>query len=530
MPAHKKVLRATQPVSIRARAAVLVTGLVALAAAGYACDGGAGAGARCSQSSDCQSELQCLQEVCVPRCVQNADCGDGNRCTSGGRCEQVVSSIGDRCASEWDCGPGQGCVLDEDDPDNDQRLAATCQAQGVGSSVGSKCAADSDCRNSLCSLGHCSQLCEVNSDCPAGTGCEWIPRIIENDSALFLGCLQSTGVLSTRIEMTSPAERLRIPVPSSARSLTVVSQVNDAVHFVGATRVVSPSGDLLFNGATSLEDLLANPIRYFRQRKISTLMIPNRAGATPSDDVEIQTGIYQIDIAATLPPFGPGTAIPEVQVFYKLDTSRKLDLHFYFLDLDEHPCQQQLGISTLDGTPVDTIDETTAPSSQGFQAYLSELKTILSSGDIQVMSTHYKDIDRADLDGIVGNDLDDLFRLADNESGMAIFFVRSLSPDGVQAQTGGTPGPPRMPKTSASGIAISVDTLCYRSWEALARVTAHSIAGQMGLWNNRDPEGSPDPISDTDGSTDNLMFFGEFGGINLSPGQKRVLGRYPGLR
>jgi hypothetical protein len=52
----------------------------------------------------------------------------------------------------------------------------------------------------------------------------------------------------------------------------------------------------------------------------------------------------------------------------------------------------------------------------------------------------------------------------------------------------------------------------------------------MGLWNNRDLEGLPDPIADTDGSTDNLMFFGESGGTDLTPGQINVLGRYPGLR
>ena len=127
-------------------------------------------------------------------------------------------------------------------------------------------------------------------------------------------------------------------------------------------------------------------------------------------------------------------------------------------------------------------------------------------------------------------DLYDLFRLAENESGIAIFFVRSLWPDGVQASIGGIPGPPRSPGTSASGIAISADTLCYRSWTDVARATAHSLASQMGLWNNRDLEGSPDPIVDTTGTTDNLMFFGEFGGKDLSPGQASVLSRYPGLQ
>ncbi len=454
----------------------------------------------------------------MPQCVQNSDCGDGYICASNGSCQPVISAIGDSCKSEWDCGLGQGCVLDDAlaDPSGSKILSATCQEQGTGSNVGSLCSVDEDCRNSLCTLGHCSQLCEVNSDCPSGTGCELIPRLIPGDSVLFKGCLQSTGVLQTEIKMSSPAERLRILVPSSAQSLTLVAQVADDVHFVGATRVVSPRGELLYSGSTELAQILANPIRYFRQRRISTLMIPN------SNTFDLETGVYQIDVASTLPPVAPGTAIPKVQVFYKLDTSRKLDLHFYFLDLDNHPCRAQFD--------VDTIDATTAQDSKDFQDYVGELSTILASADIEVGTKSYTDIDRADLDGIVDDDLEDLFRLADNDSGMAVFFVRSLSPDGVQAQNGGTPGPARMPHTSASGIAVSMDTLCYRPWSALARVTAHTIAGQMGLWNNRDPQGSPDPISDTDGSTDNLMFFGEFGGTTLSPGQKSVLGNYPGLR
>ena len=44
------------------------------------------------------------------------------------------------------------------------------------------------------------------------------------------------------------------------------------------------------------------------------------------------------------------------------------------------------------------------------------------------------------------------------------------------------------------------------------------------------PEGYFDPIPDSDLSTDNLMFFGEFAGSTLSAGQKKVLGLNPGLR
>lgn len=323
------------------------------------------------------------------------------------------------------------------------------------------------------------------------------------------------------VEMSSPAQRLYIPVPSSAQSFTLVANVGDDSHLVGATRVVSPSDALLFNGSSTPDLLETNAIRYLRSIGVSTLMVPN------SDTLTLETGIYQIDMEASLPPFGLGTEIPEITVFYKLDTSRILDLHFYFLNLEEHPCQEGFGF--------DTINAITAANSPVFLVdYLGEIRKILADGGIQTGSVTYTDIERADLDGLAEDDLDDLLSLADNESGIAIFLVRSLTPDGVQTRFGGTPGPPRSPGTAASGIAISVDTLCYRPWESLARVTAHSLGGQMGLWNNRDPIGISDPIFDTsdepDEGQDNLMFFSEFGGTNLTLGQQQVLGRYPGLR
>jgi hypothetical protein len=189
----------------------------------------------------------------------------------------------------------------------------------------------------------------------------------------------------------------------------------------------------------------------------------------------------------------------------------------------DHPCNGEFGVETLNAA--------NAAVATTFQdVYLAEFEDILSQANIDTGIIRYHDVDRADLDGLVGNDINDLLRLAENKSGVAIFFVRSLEPSGVQALIGGVPGPPMSPGTSASGIAISADTLCYRSWTKLARVTAHSAATQMGLWNNRDPDGLPDPISDTEGTTENLMFFGEFGGTSLTPGQVNVLGRYPGLR
>ncbi len=480
--------------------------------------GGPGIGAPCEGHGDCDDKYQCLAEVCAPRCESNHECGEGYRCSEKGLCNLVLAEIGDRCHSEWDCGPTQSCMLSEVDADGNGQLDASCQQQGEGSNVGSLCSADNDCRSYVCSLGHCSQVCLEANDCPSGTSCVSIPRITSEGDGLYQGCLQNAGVLQSTLTMEGATAQLLIPVPSSAKSLALVAQVNDGSHIVGATRVVSPSGQVLFRDTGLEEDFLTSPIRYSRARHVSTLLIPN------TNTLSLETGLYKVDIEASIPPFGPGTAIPEISVFYKLNQSRILDLHFYFLNLADHPCSASLTGGTLDAQNV--------ASSDGFgEKYVGEIRSIFSQANIPLGTIEYTDVDRPDLDGIVGvDDLHNLLKLAQNETGIAIFFVRSLSPDGVQTLGTTIPGPPRSPGTVSSGIAVSVDSLCYRNWETMARITAHGMASQMGLWQNRDPRGIPDPISDSDLSRNNLMFFGEFGGTELSPGQRSVLGHYPGLR
>ncbi len=505
-----------------ARCLVRLAAIAGIVICAMAC-GGAGAGAPCSSNGDCDDSYQCLNQICSPRCDRNSDCGDGYLCKSGGLCELVISELGDPCASEWDCGLGQSCILDGEDTDGNGQLASTCQEQGQGGNVGSTCTADGDCRNSLCTLGQCSQVCAALEDCPEGNFCDSIPRVLaSNDYAYFNGCLPDTATLTTKFTMESPAQRIRVPVPNSAKSFAIVASVNDSSHLVGVTRVIAPGGQRLFEEPESFEDFLTNPIRYSRSREVSTLTFPNDGLR------EIERGIYEIDIETSLPPFdGVGTAVPEVSVHYKLKESRVLDLTFYFADFEDHPCQ--------DNMTGETLTALSAEDSNAFQEeYLKEIADIFGRANIIIgPQVTYKDVNpkRPDLDGITNEqDLRSLFRTAENTQGIAIFLVRSLPFDGVQTLGTTIPGPPRTPGSSSSGIAVSMDALCYRSWNSLARVTAHSIAGQMGLWNNRDAAGIADPISDSDRSTNNLMYFGEFGDTELSAGQSRVLGLYPGLR
>ena len=53
----------------------------------------------------------------------------------------------------------------------------------------------------------------------------------------------------------------------------------------------------------------------------------------------------------------------------------------------------------------------------------------------------------------------------------------------------------------------------------------------MGLFRNVEPDSSvQDPIPDSSTGNENLMFYSEFGGTELSNGQAEMLRLYPGLR
>ncbi|HEX3476704.1 MAG TPA: hypothetical protein VHT91_16875, partial [Kofleriaceae bacterium] len=227
----------------------------------------------------------------------------------------------------------------------------------------------------------------------------------------------------------------------------------------------------------------------------------------------------------------PGSAIPHVTAVIRIGTGNALDLHFFFLDLDDHPCSAMTGNAAL-----------SAGAAQGaalFQTdYLGELKRVFGRIGIGVNAASYQDIpDRHALDGIDVADLGSLFALGTDATGIDVFFVRSLSPLGVEV-FGPSPGPAGVARTS--GIAISLDTLCYRDWRAVARLTAHAIGHYMGLYHNIEP---PDPVQgpsdppwqdldpDTDDSINNLMYFSQIhDGADLTVDQTFTLSRSAVLR
>lgn len=498
-----------------ARVTARVTALALALATGGCTGGGHGVGEHCDTISDCADGLQCFAGRCVPRCLHHIDCGDGYRC-EGGQCRASAGIEGDPCSSELECGPGLTCRLR-------QTLSTppgTCARHTTGGIPGAPCGVDADCRGGACALGHCVELCAAPSECQPRWACAAVPRLSDDATTLlgnFDACLPGTGSITFEIPL-DPAVReptVMLAVPSNAVALSAVLEVDDPFQRIGATLLESPLGRRLYELPVDRETYFRNRVRHQPSPGVSALQIPG------SPDEPLAPGAYALSLGVFRDDGGPPSTGRRLRVTEKLGLGAALDLHFYFADLADHPCAATIG---------GELDAESAQASPGFQdVYLAELRSILSRA-LATGATTYEDVvGHPELASLSTDRAGELFALNTHDRGVAVFFVRSIAPAGVQLVVGGTPGVP-LPGTRGSGVAISLDALCYRDWPTLARQTAHAVARHLGLFRNVEPDGGLDPIVDSPSTLDNLMHYSEFGGTSLSAGQVDVLRTSPALR
>jgi hypothetical protein len=506
--------------------------IAVVAAAG--CPGGNGrVGDACGGNDDCADVLQCLNRSCVARCKRAPDCGDGYACDQRGLCLPAQFEQDDTCHSETECAAGLTCQL-TGALDGALKLVAKCNPEGPGHPAGSDCKDDQDCHAGMCALGHCVNLCRPETlDCDEGERCIPVPHPVLSD-AMFPVCLPSEGALTWSIPMNSPSAEILLPFPDGARSAELVMSVEDPNQRVGAKSVLSPSGERMYrlpctpstnpdstcDAVASQEDYFRNQIRHRPGLGQSVLLIPSSSNPEP------RPGMYRVEVSSFRPNDTTGSAIPQVTAVVQLNPERRmlLDLHFFFLDLTDHPCG---GVS--DDV---TLSASTAENSASFRGFLGELRTLFFGADINIDHITYDDIlDHWELDSLDVADAGNLLRLGKFANGINVFFVRSLSPIGIQA-FGPNPGPAGLAGTRQSGIAIALDTLCYRNWSVIAGITAHELARYMGLFHNVELEVGMHPAwrdqipdNDFDDPRNNLMFFSENGKTGLSRDQRRMLTR-----
>jgi hypothetical protein len=511
------------------RSALRLVGAAWCVAVGLAaCGDGGGIGATCAGNGDCASSLQCVTGTCAPLCQSARECGDGYACSAGGLCIAATGQAGDPCTSQVDCTAGLSCQIAGSGVGSNGLLLASCELDNTDTAGhlvvpdGAACGSDADCRNGTCALGRCTDLCDAahdDRDCGLDEVCASVPRVSAS-GALYAGCLPSTGTIQFDIPVDSPQQTIPLPIPSNAQTVSVVMSIDDPNQEVGALSVASPTGQLLFD---INENPFQTPVRTSLQLGQAVLQMPS-APARPM----LATGDYSLEVASARPPFigvvTIGSATPHVTVLIKVDSAATLDLHFYFLDLSDHPCSGSFDVTTLNAASAST-------SNQFQTQFLDSLFAILGPAHIVAGNITYEDaLGHPDLDAIDVSNAANLLALGGNSTGVNVMVVRSLSPAGIEV-FGPNPGPATLVNTPQSGIAIGLDTLCYRSWEQLGQLTAHELARYMGLYNNIElaAPGENDPIPDDDRSSNNLMFPAEFGsgsnyfGTSLSQGQIDIL-------
>ena len=496
-------------------ALVALIGFAGLTSTG--CADGGGVGAACESHGDCRTALQCASNVCTLLCRRAIDCGDGAACNPGGYCVAGTSRAGDTCIAETACGPGLACVLDRTDVDHDGVMQATCTPDRQGHALGSACTDDTECRNGTCGLGHCIDLCVTDRDCGAGQVCTSIPRV-EAGGAQFFGCLVNQGTLTFELSAQGAVQKTLLAVPGNARSVSLLMTLDDQNQRVGLTKVVSPKGRLLYTLPVQQPDYYSNLLRHIPDRGISVALLPS------SLDSEFERGPYAIELQSFR--LGqPGSATPSTTVAMKMGAGALLDLHLKFADLSEHPCREQLMARS------GLLNAESARRDAEFQQYfISTLRTLLARGSVTIGDITFEDVvGHPELDAITQETAGALFAQTKTAAGVTLYFVRSIAPAGLAA-IGATPGPVGLPGTARSGIALTMEAMCYRSWPQLARTAAHEIAGYLGLYPNRDIDDGLDLISDTADDSENLMFYSELGGTALTPGQGRIMERSPALR
>lgn len=453
-----------------------------------------------------------------PVCRGDRDCGDGYHCGANHTCEPVPSVIGQACSREQDCGPDQTCTLTTKDADGDgtaDTLAPTCQAQLPGAGTGATCADDAACATGVCAIGRCIALCDTDDDCPAATACVRVPRLEVQHAPLFHGCFQAAGTLAVDVPVDQVRSTVDIAVPDNALSFTIASSVGATNQAVGTVRLVSPSGALLYERPADAAGFWTQPERYAPDLQTSSMLVPN------SSQVNLEPGGYEAQIASFLPGGGVGTMVPDVKVLYRLGVDGKiLNVNLYFLNLADHACP---------GADLTAAEAENDPLIQN--QFLTAWRGAFAQAGIALGTITYHDITgRPDLDSIQPAELPELYALSENGMpAINVFFVRSLDPLGALARSGGTPGPIAH-GTIHSGVVLSADALCLMSWFDLGHIAAHETAHYLGLYHNLEMDGHVDPLTSSDASHGNLMYFGAGGFSTLSPEQIELLRRSPLLR
>ncbi|MFN7131515.1 MAG: hypothetical protein ACK4N5_05490 [Myxococcales bacterium] len=483
----------------------------------------------CSHHPDCRQGYQCLGGACVPSCEADTDCARGLYCNAGrceqrpsivtgtcsydGECPSKICLIPERkcstpCAATPDCGATEYCVMRLYTNSNREVLTrATCSPEQPGGELGASCATDKDCRSGMCYLGACSELCRDGS-CPAALTCQSSQYVAADGVKSVNVCLPAQGRLVGDFVVRKYGQDTEtLPIPKNTASFSILGLTEQRTFTPAVLQLTAPDGRQLYSTPQTTEDFYRTVIRYYPDSHSSTMLVPN----TPSAPIQ-NTGPYRFLIGA-FNADGAYAGVPTVRVFYKLApnglvTRGTLNFNVYLANLSGHPCG-----SIHAGNAATEL-----------KSSFDVIRRIYAKANITIGTITYRDLPGNTFNSINTSDDAAMGNLFANSAGATnnavnLFIVRSISPQGVLGVAGGIPGPP-VHGTANSGVVASLANRCNG---VLGHVLAHEVGHYLGLFHNLERDNRQDPIADSNTSAQNLMYWNEQGGEELSNGQSFVL-------
>jgi hypothetical protein len=482
---------------------------------------------------------QCFQGACQPPCSTDDTCGKGFFCdTSSGSCTMkpgaplggdcmmdsdcssqvcLKSKCEQGCTRDGDCAAGQTCFVNpiSDAPNltSTTHIVPICIAKRGKAAPGSTCAASSDCDRGSCELGMCVEMCAAGGDCTqANTTCATLVELVDNHSApTFKGCLPAKGIVDY------DGARGQVPLPSNTQSFAVYTHVEpfDFSLVVGITSLTDPNKMSIYAQPMTQADFYNLAVRYVPTEGSSTMLVPN------SPRVTLMPGVYNFFAATS------SGSTPTSRVYIKLgsSTTGSLPLNIYYTDLT-NACHTFTFTQVKNG---------------GLSSAIGTLENIFQQAGVSVTNVNFIDVS-----GSVANtikvstatgammlpDLDNLLQAATAgpglQAGLDVVLVRSITdPNGNQSGVlgiaGGIPTNPVL-GTAHSGVAVSIDTLCFGGMTTFGSTMGHELGHSLGLFHNVEMDNTTDPLTDTktDGNN-NLMYWVEDSGQHLTPQQSQVV-------
>jgi hypothetical protein len=536
----------------------------------------------CVEDSECPAGKRCHDGSCLPPCTQDSEClpdqrcdiatgkcpfkpgkrmgqpcGSSNECATG-YCLPTRHICSVKCTGTSDCPRAYACGLEKVDKDKNGKFdnaEADCVPRKGSGKAGATCSKDADCASNHCYYGFCMEGCTTDRACASDQTCRTVNLLVGGGIPTYKGCLPLEGTSSYPLgtfPLTAPV--MGFDVPPGTASYTLTIQTAGLSDYVAISYVKDPKGNTVSEVKGSCE-YFGTPSRYVPDYQVSSVYVPN------GSSVSVTPGIHSYAISGSQGSSAQATMTLQL----KLGEADKgtLNLNWVFLNLA--------------GTcvPGPTLNASTAPGHTWFNRMRNDLYAILKTANLKVGKQTFRDLNNPALDTIDlssnTNQLNQLFATSKGTTGRAInvYFVKGLQTSSmggvVLGIAGDIPGPPAIHGTGNSGVAMSMQAVCYEKYGYNpAHTLTHELGHFLGLFHNIENVTNPgfsetqnkivcpcpcaknmkcqpdpykpwqswcrglDPLSDTQESTDNLMYYAAestqmFKGNKLSVGQVKVI-------